>query len=175
MSNAVNFAYESGDDAQIVDEVEQPPRKTRGCGIIWDLITVYPNLESAFESLNVEGSTPKLKGRQNRGKTSSYYYSCVMKSCGCTKQWRFCTALDSYEVTEEESVGEHSHHDDMQRNGGRGLSFDQVRIVDEVHALKITKPLLIIEIFIKKAKELHEAGECLFEILSHRKCNEGND
>ena len=48
MLNAVNFAYESGDDAEIVDEVEQPPRKTRGCGIIWDLITVYPNLESAL-------------------------------------------------------------------------------------------------------------------------------
>ena len=59
MSNAVNFAYESGDDAQIVDEVEQPPRKTSGCGIIWHLITVYPNLESSFESLNVECSIPE--------------------------------------------------------------------------------------------------------------------
>ena len=63
----------------------------------------------------------------------------------------------------------------MQRNGRRGLSFNQVRIVDEVHALKITKPLLIIDIFINKVKELHEAGEYWFEILSHRKCNEGND
>ena len=98
-----------------------------------------------------------------------------MKSCGCTKQWRFCTALDSYEVTEEESFGEHSHLDDLQRNGGRGLTFNQVRIVHEVHALKITKQLLIMEIFIKKAEELHEAREYLFEILSLIKCDEGND
>ena len=150
MSNAVNFAYESGDDAESVDEVEQPPRTTRGCGIIWDLVAVHLNLEATIESLAVKGSTPRLKGRKNRGKTSSYYWS----HAGAQNN-----ALDSYEVTEEESVGKHSHHDDLQRNGGRGLSFNQVRIVDEMHALKITKPLLIIEIFIKKAKELHEAVE----------------
>jgi hypothetical protein len=169
MSNAVNFAYESGDDAESVDEVEKPPRKTRGRGIIWNLITVHPTLVATLESRTVEGSTPRLKGRNNRGKTSSYYSCCTMKSCGCTKQWRFCTALDTDEVTEEESAGEHSHHDDLQRNGGRGLSFNQVKIVDEMHAMKITKPLLIIDNFIKKAKDLHEAGEFWFENLKFRK------
>lgn len=160
MSNAANsFAYESGDDAESAVEIEPPPRKTRGCGLIWELVAVHPTLVAAFDSLVSEGKNPRLKGRTNRGKTCSYYYSCTMKSCGCTKQWRFCTALDSFEVTEEESAGEHSHHNDMQRNGGRGLSFEQVKIVDEVHALRIKKPLLIIEIFNKKAKEMHEAGE----------------
>ena len=146
MLNAVNFAYESGDDAESVDEVEQPPRTTRGCGIIWDLIAVHLNLEATIESLAVKGSTPRLKSRKNRGKTSSYYWS----HAGAQNN-----ALDSYEVTEEESVGKHN----LQRNGSRGLSFNQVRIVDEMHALKITKPLLIIEFFIKKGKELHETGE----------------
>ena len=165
MSNAENsFAYESGDDAENVDDVEQIPRKTRGCGIIYQVIAVHQTLVAAFDSLLTEGQDPRLKGRINRGTTSTYYYSCTMKSCGCTKQWRFCTAADSFEVTEEESVGDHSHHDDLQRNGGRGLSFEQVKIVDEVHALRVNKPLLIIDIFNKKAKELHEAGE--FSILN---------
>lgn len=159
MSNQENsYAYESGDDAESEKDDVQQPIKRRGCGLSWYVIAMHPTLPSAFDSLNIEGSTPRLKGRTNRGKTSSYYYSCTKKSCGCTKQWRFVTALDSHEVAEEESAGDHSHHDELERNGGRGLSFDQVKIVDEIHALKIKRPSRILELFVEKAHVLHESG-----------------
>lgn len=66
--------------------------------------------------------------------------------------------MDSHEVAEEESAGDHSHHDELERNGGRGLSFDQVKIVDEIHALKIKRPSRILELFVEKAHVLHESG-----------------
>jgi hypothetical protein len=157
-NNGNSHAYESGDDDEIEKDDVQLPIKRRGCGLSWRVIAVHPTLLLAFDSLTIDGSIPRLKGRTNRGKTSSYYYSCTMKSCGCTKQWRFVTALDSSEVAEEESAGDHSHHDELQRNGGRGLSFDQVKIVDEIHAYKIKRPLRILEIFTEKAKSLHGLG-----------------
>ena len=165
MSNAaISFAHESGDDAENVDDVEQIPRRTRGCGLIWRVIAVHPTLIAAFDSLLSEGQEPRLKGRVNRGTTCTYHYFCAKKSCGCEKQWKFCTSKTTSEVTEEETAGDHSHHDDLQRNGGRELSFEQVQIVDELHALRVKKPLLIIEGFNMRAKELHEAGA--FPILN---------
>jgi hypothetical protein len=159
LNNGNSHAYESGDDDESEKDEVELPRKKRGRGLSWRVIAVHPTLPSAFDSLTIDGSIPRLKGRNNtKGKMYSYYYSCTKKSCGCTKQWRFVTALDSSEVTEEESAGDHSHHDELERNGGRGLSFDQVKIVDKIHALKIKRPLRVLELFIEEAKFLHESG-----------------
>ena len=38
------------------------------------------------------------------------------------------TALDSLLVTEEETSGDHHDHDKFIRNGGRGMSAEQVEI-----------------------------------------------
>jgi hypothetical protein len=82
----------------------------------------------------------------------------VKKSCGCTKQWRIVTSLDTSLVTEEESTGDHTNHDNERRNGGRGLSFDQVKIVDDAFADGVKKTMQFINRFERKAKEQLEAG-----------------
>lgn len=143
------FVHESGDDAGIADE----PRKYRGQGILWDLVTLHPTLRIAKEIMlahNIPVITRRA-GRINRGKTMAFYYTCVKKSCGCTKEWKLTTELDSYKVLEEESPGDHINHDKEERNGGRGLSFDQVKIVDEAFEIGVKKPLEVIEFFIEKA------------------------
>ena len=141
--------HESGDDTEIADE----PRKFRGQGRMWDMVAIHPTLRIAKEIMlahNVPVITRRT-GRINRGKTMAFYYTCVKKSCGCTKEWRLSTALDSYEVMEDESPGDHINHDKEERNGGRGLSFDQVKIVDEAFEMGVKKPLEVIEFFMEKA------------------------
>ena len=47
----------------------------------------------------------------------------------------------------------------MQRNGGRGLSFDQVDILEEARSLRITRPLAIIKYYENSAKVLRNHGK----------------
>ena len=47
------------------------------------------------------------------------------------------TALDSLLVTEEETSGDHHDRDKFLRNGGRGMSAEQVEIVEEANRLHI--------------------------------------
>ena len=71
--------------------------RQRGKGRSWSFVIVHDNLQSAFTVMN-NSNVPvvtRLKGRNNRGKTAASYFDCVKKSCGCTKQWRLVTALDS--------------------------------------------------------------------------------
>lgn len=100
----------------------------------------------------------RLKGTLNRGKTLTQYYYCVKKSCGCTKQWRLITSLYSHLVTEEETTGDHINHDKEERNGGRGLTFDRVKIVHDAFAVGVKKPMQFIKVFERKAKLELEAG-----------------
>ena len=72
--------------------------------------------------------------------------------------------MDSYLVTEEESFGDHINHDKEERNGGRGLSFGQVKIVDEAFAIQIKKPLQVIEYFIRTVNNQLEAGMFLIAV-----------
>lgn len=71
-----SYSYESCNDDENDDENEkdevQLHRKKRGRGISWRVIAVYSLLEVAFDSLKIDGSIPRLKGRNNSGKTSSY-------------------------------------------------------------------------------------------------------
>ena len=47
-------------------------------------------------------------------------------------------------VYEEESRGEHLLHDHFKRNGGRGLSDDQVNVFKEAFYVGITKPSAVL-------------------------------
>ena len=157
------FVYQSGDDDDGANDDDNQivvPRKFRGPGRIWEVIDQHPTFEAGKVSMQKHNDPVlrRLKGTLNRGKTLSQYYYCVKKSCGCTKQWRLVTSLDSHLVTEEESTGDHINHDKEQRNGGRGLSFDQVKIVDDAFAMGVKKPLQFIKVFERKAKLELEAG-----------------
>ena len=163
MSNDDNvFVYQSGDEDEAVIDAGIPivPKKFRGRGRIWEVRELHPNLAAAKVSM-LKHNAPvvrRLVGRVNRGRTISFYYYCVKRSCGCTKEWRLSTVLTSCMVTEEESTGDHINHDKEERNGGRGLSFDQVKIVDDAFAVGILKPMQFIQVFERKAKLQLETG-----------------
>ena len=156
------FVYQSGDEDEAVIDAEIPviPKKFRGPGRIWEVREVHPNMTAAKASMFKHNApvVRRLVGRVNRGKTISFYYHCVKRFCGCTKEWRLNTALTSCLITEEESTGDHINHDKEKRNAGRGLSFDQVRIVDEAFAVGIIKPMQFVHVFESKAKLQLETG-----------------
>lgn len=172
------FGYQSGDDDDNVDDENNivVPKKSRGQGKVWEVLKLHETLAVAKESM-LSRNLPDvqwLTGRVTRGKTLAFYFKCVKRSCGCTKEWRICTALDSYFVTEEESTGDHTNHEKEERNGGRGLSFDQVKMVDDAFAIGVKKPFQFIEYFTKTAKNLLEAGYFLITytyLLQH--CHNG--
>jgi hypothetical protein len=58
------------------------------------------------------------------------------------------TALDSLLVTEKETSGDHLDHNKFLRNGGRGMSAEQVEIVEEAFRLHIKKPKSVLNYFI---------------------------
>lgn len=162
------FGFESGDDENILDnpKVNAVPREFRGGGKIWVVLKFHESLAMAIESMQSH-NTPvvkRLTGRVTRGKTLALYFLCEKKSCGCKKEWRLVTALDSYLVTEEESFGDHINHDKEERNGGIGLSFGQVKIVDEAFAIQIKRPLQVIEYFIRTVNNQLEAGMFLIAV-----------
>ena len=62
------------------------------------------------------------------------------------------------DVVEEESVGEHSCHELLQRNGGRGLSDALVAIVHDAINMGAKKPKNILNIIRTRAEDLLDAG-----------------
>ena len=155
------ISYRSdSDDENVVNDIPSVPQRKRGKGFSWSFVTMHENLQcgiTVMKSYNVPDVT-RLKGRNNRGKTASYYYECVKKSCGCTKQWRLVTALDSLLVTEEETSDDHTCHENFRRNGGRGMSTEQVAIVDEAFRMNIKKPKAVLNYFRNKALQDPTAG-----------------
>ena len=150
-----------GDEDTVENDLSIDPPRKRGKMLPWSIVCVHENLQAATQSMlshNVPVIT-RLKGRNNRGKTASYYYHCIKVSCGCTMQWRLVTALDSLLVTEEVTSGGHVSHDNFRRNGGRGLSTEQVTIVDEAFRLGIKKPKFVLKYFEDKAIQNPTAGE----------------
>lgn len=148
------YSYQSLLDEEILEYAseEDLPRK-RGTARSWSFVKIHVNLQAGFKcmrDLNIPTMT-RLKGRNNRGKTASYYYYCVKKSCSCTKEWRLVTALDSLLVTEEETSEDHVLREMYTKNGGRGSSFEQVKIVDESFRLGIKKPKFVIKFFERQA------------------------
>ena len=137
------------DDENVENDLHIDPQRKRGIALSWSFVQLHADLQSGFTSMN-SSNVPlvtRLKGRNNRGKTAAYYFYCVKKSCGCSKQWRLVTALDSLLVTEEETSGDHHDHDKFLRNGGRGMSAEQVEIVEEAFRLHIKKPKSVLNYF----------------------------
>lgn len=162
------LAYQTdSDDENVEDDFYIDPQRKRGKARSWSFVRVHDNLQCGITSMN-SSNVPivsRLKGRNNRGKTASYYFDCVKKSCGCTKQWRLVTALDSLLVTEEETSEDHICHDNFRRNGGRGMSTEQVAIVDEAFRIGIKKPKSVLKYFRDKALQNPTAGAFCVSVI----------
>lgn len=138
-------------DHKFVD-ASQPPLKrtrTRGVNLQWKQITIHDNLESALSLYSPEKMLERdlIKGKVVRTKTAVYNYSCGKKTCGCPKQYRISTVQCSVEVIEEETVDDHSNHDQHQRNNGRGLSYAQSDIIEEALKENLKKPQQVFTYF----------------------------
>ena len=191
------FCYSSDNEInqngnQVENEVENeivlPPqpvvdivKRGRGKAISWVLTAEFPTIVDALDHIDRLNKpvVTRVKGRIHRGKTSAFYYACTKVSCGCTKKYRLITSMYTAEVREEESRGDHILHEKFQRNGGRGLSYDQVDIIREASNMGIKKPGSVLEVFQMKADQLRIAGmyisnlsldSCVFVFLESYQC-----
>ena len=163
----------SDDGHEIVYEPDEPEEediiedaKKRGLGRSYFTIAEHDSVKEGFAAMakyNIPTKT-RYKGRKNRGMSSTYYWYCKFRSCGCPKEFRLATNLYTSTVVEQESVGAHHCHDLLQRNGGRGMSFSQVAIINDAGR---KTPKEIIEIFGAKNKSLLDAGIYLQSAFSY--------
>ena len=155
MDDGLEFQYASDDENEDVDE-EVVVKNKRGKGKAWRPIVIYHNMVAAKASIRDDDT--RVIGRINRGSTVALYYKCKFSSCGCQVQWRFITSQTSCEVVEEVNDLDHTCHDKLERNGGRGLSFDQVDIMELAVESRYIKPKAIILYFEKTARDLLNNG-----------------
>ena len=126
-------------------------KKKRGLNLNWVPVALHQNLQIALSLYAPEKLLEKgiLKGKVATGKAVSYNFYCAMTKCGCTKKFRLTTCRESPEVLEEQTEEEHSNHDKFERNNGRGITYDQKRIIEDALALFRTKPLTILQYYKK--------------------------
>jgi hypothetical protein len=148
------FVYES-DHNGVDDSPEVAPRR-RGAGRLFEVVAQFDTLQLAITAMETYSNpySARVKGRNNRGKTSSYYWQCSYNTCGCKKEWRISTNLYTSDVVEEESVGEHSCHELLRR----GLSFAHIAIIQESTDNGIKKPKNLVHAISKRSKALLLAG-----------------
>jgi hypothetical protein len=138
----INMEEDEIADHKFAEQLQPPLKRTRGVNLQWKQITIHDNLESALNLYSAEKMLERdlIKGKVVRTKTAVYNFSCGKKTCGCPKQYRISTVQCSVEVIEEETVDDHSNHDQHQRNNGRGLSYAQSDIIEEALKENMKKP-----------------------------------
>lgn len=150
----------SEDDIDDEDENynEEQGKNRRGKNREFFIIATYENMNKALldftqDQLNADG---RIRGRSVKADNRSYTFHCNYKTCGCDKTWRL--SLDDYKTSDLvlllESVGDHSNHDEYVRNGGYGLSFDQVDMITNALHSHCRTPLLIL----REMKEKNKAN-----------------
>lgn len=154
--DGTEYQYSSSEEEKLDVDDEIVIKNKRGKGKEWYPVRTHASMLIATRSVD---SAFRKKGRTNRGRTMAVYYHCRFKSCGCKMEWRLVSEVFSYAVVEEETVGFHTCHDLLQRNGGRGLSFDQVQMLDTAYRLGIKKPASIVKYFENIAREIYDEGK----------------
>lgn len=156
---------EQGDTDNDGNDGFQPPKvekylKRRGKAIEWKFVRKYDSIEAALEKYTKSQLTDneQIRGRKSFGKSNAYYYNCQKMSCGCKKKWRLITLAGSVEAFEEETYEDHSCHELFARNGGFGMAFDQVQLINEAIARCPMKPLQILKYFEQKEIEASKTG-----------------
>ena len=151
-----------GEDAPAAPGVAQPPKpvRRRGNAIAWKYVKTFENMDTALDHYSKEKLMENglIRGRKSYGKSTVLYYNCQKMSCGCKKKWRILTSQTSDAVTEEETYDEHTSHELFARNGGFGMTFDQVRLIHEALARCPMKPIQILRYFDERATEAANAG-----------------
>jgi hypothetical protein len=137
--------------------------RRRGKALAWKFVRTYENLESAMEQYSKSNlvDNEMIRGRKSIGKANAYYFNCQKMSCGCKKKWRLLASPTSPGIVEEETYDDHSKHELFARNGGFGMTFDQVQITNEALSRYPMKPLQIYNHFGVLAAEALARGESL--------------
>ena len=140
----LEFVQEQGQEQE--QEQEVPPRsRRRGKALAWKYVKTFANMELAMEQYSKQKllANEMIRGRKSIGKANAYYFNCQKMSCGCKKKWRLLASPTSPDVVEEETYEDHSKHEFFARNGGFGMTFDQVQITNEALSRYPMKPLQI--------------------------------
>lgn len=123
--------------------------RRRGKALEWKYVKTYENMDSASEQYTKQKLVEKemIRGRKSIGKANAYYFNCQKMSCGCKKKWRLLVSPASPTVVEEETNDDHCKHEMFARNGGFGMTFVQVQIINEALSRYPMKPLQIFNHF----------------------------
>ena len=145
-----------GPDVHDEDDIIKDAKK-RGLGRSYFNVAEHDSVQEGFAAIEKYNNPirTRYRGRTNRGQSSTYYWYCTFRSCGCKKEYRISTNKYDSTILEQESVGEHEWHVLLQRDGGRGMSYSQVANID--YAGRKT-PKEIIEIFCAKNESILDAG-----------------
>ena len=134
--------------------------RRRGKALEWKYVKTFENMEAAAEQYTKQKLVEKemIRGRKSIGKANAYYFNCQKMSCGCKKKWRLLISPASPTVVEEETNDDHCKHEMFARNGGFGMTFVQVQIINEALSRYPMKPLQIFNHFGVLAAEALAVG-----------------
>ena len=155
--DGLDFQCQPGDQVDNDVPVVDVAIKRLGPGRNYFTVAYHDTIVSAIAAMNKynERVVTRIKRREYRNVSCSYYWNCVLKSCGCTKEYRI---LSNRYDCEEESEGDRICHELYIRNGGRGMSTGQVAIVNEASQMGSEKPKEFLKVFRAKAKDLLASG-----------------
>ena len=141
-----NEIDDSCDDIKPLELIQEVPKsRRRGKALAWKYVKTFENIEVAMEQYSKQKllANEMIRGRKSIGKANAFYFNCQKMSCGCKKKWRLLASPTSPDVVEEETYEDHSKHELFARNGGFGMTFDQVQITNEALSRYPMKPLQI--------------------------------
>ena len=92
-------------DVPVVDVVI----KRRGPGRDYFTVVYHDSVVSAIAAMDKYNKSvvTRIKGRNSRNVSCSYYWNCVYKSFGRTKEFRIVTNMNDGDIVEVESEGDH--------------------------------------------------------------------
>ena len=90
----------SDDGHDIVYEPDEPEEediiedaKKRGLSRSYFTVAEHDSVEEGFAAMEKYNNPirTRYRGRKNRGLSSTYYWYCIFRSCGCQKEYRIST------------------------------------------------------------------------------------
>lgn len=137
-------------------------KRHRGKNREWFTLATYENMENAMLDFTRDhlNQNEQVLGRSVKGDNASKYINCNKITCGCNKSWRitYRSYKTTNEVILEETSDDHSNHDNYIRNGGHGLTFDQIAIVQDALLNHVRFPLKVLEYFNRENIEAKRKG-----------------
>ena len=111
----------SDDGNEIIYEPDEPDEddiiedaKKRGLGRAFFSVAEHDSVQESFAAIEKYNNLIRTR---YRGQSSTFYWYCTFRSCGCKKEYRISTHKYDSTILKQESVGEHEWHELLQRNG----------------------------------------------------------